>query len=344
MNLDSYRAESLATWAEMAPGWEGRREWLMGISAPVNDWLLGAVDPQEGESVLELAAGTGDLGFAIAERVGPDGRVISSDFAPEMVDVARRVGAERELGNVRYEVIDAERIDLPDDHVDAVVCRWGYMLMSDPAAALAETRRVLKPGGRLAFAVAPGFDEMDFELVADAAQRVDRAFVGNEGVDLRQVADAYRRGALELGRVGDEDDVAGIGDDRLRDPASPPDVLLAAGLHRGCQDEPAGRTPAGGLGEDRRAGGGSGSARRVRVRHRAEPHGRYREDPDSRRPRAETADCPAGGVMRGASLGQLPAVTSGSNGPCHPLAGAIPVWPSTRRVVIIQEGLAAGPW
>ncbi|NLT06071.1 MAG: methyltransferase domain-containing protein [Solirubrobacterales bacterium] len=153
MNLDSYRAESLATWAEMAPGWEGRREWLMGISAPVNDWLLGAVDPQEGESVLELAAGTGDLGFAIAERVGPDGRVISSDFAPEMVDVARRVGAERELGNVRYEVIDAERIDLPDDHVDAVVCRWGYMLMSDPAAALAETRRVLKPGGRLAFAV-----------------------------------------------------------------------------------------------------------------------------------------------------------------------------------------------
>ena len=44
-------------------------------------------------------------------------------------------------------------MDLADDSVDGVICRWGYMLMADPAAALAETNRVLKPGGRLAFAV-----------------------------------------------------------------------------------------------------------------------------------------------------------------------------------------------
>ena len=70
-----------------------------------------------------------------------------------MVDAARRRGAELGLENVDYRVLDAERMDLPDASVDGVLCRYGYMLMADPAAALAETRRVLKPGGRLSFAV-----------------------------------------------------------------------------------------------------------------------------------------------------------------------------------------------
>ena len=79
--------------------------------------------------------------------------MISTDFAPEMVDVARRYGEARGLENVEYRVLDAERMDLDDDSVDGVVCRWGYMLMADPAAALKETRRVLRGGGPLAFAV-----------------------------------------------------------------------------------------------------------------------------------------------------------------------------------------------
>ena len=70
-----------------------------------------------------------------------------------MVDVARRNGEARGLSNVEYRVLDAERMDLDDDSVDGVVCRWGYMLMADPAAALGETRRVLRDGGPLAFAV-----------------------------------------------------------------------------------------------------------------------------------------------------------------------------------------------
>jgi SAM-dependent methyltransferase len=70
-----------------------------------------------------------------------------------MVDAAHRRGAELGLENVDYRVLDAERMDLTDASVDGVLCRYGYMLMADPAAALAETRRVLKPGGRLSFAV-----------------------------------------------------------------------------------------------------------------------------------------------------------------------------------------------
>ena len=152
-DLDAYRGQSLETWGEMAPGWEERREWLIEITGRVNHWLLEQVDPQPGQVFLDIAAGTGDLGLGVAEHVGDGGRVISSDFSPEMVDVARRNGKARGLGNVEYRVLDAERMDLDDDSVDGVVCRWGYMLMADPALALKETRRVLRAGGPLAFAV-----------------------------------------------------------------------------------------------------------------------------------------------------------------------------------------------
>jgi ubiquinone/menaquinone biosynthesis C-methylase UbiE len=153
MDLDTYRQDSRETWAKMAPGWEDRREWLMGITGPVNAWLVEKAEPQTGQVFLDIAAGTGDLGLQIAERVGDQGRVISTDFAPEMVDVARRQGEDRGVSNVDFRVLDAERMDLDDDSVDGVVCRYGYMLMADPAAAMAETRRVLRDGGRLAFAV-----------------------------------------------------------------------------------------------------------------------------------------------------------------------------------------------
>jgi len=153
LDLDTYREQSLANWGRIASGWEDRREWMMAATGRVNDWLAEKADPQPGQTVLEVAAGPGDLGLQIAERVGRDGRVISTDFAPEMVDVARRQGEARGLTNVEHRVLDAESMDLEDDSVDGAVCRWGYMLMADPAAALRETRRVLRSGGPLAFAV-----------------------------------------------------------------------------------------------------------------------------------------------------------------------------------------------
>jgi ubiquinone/menaquinone biosynthesis C-methylase UbiE len=150
---DTYRERSRETWGKMAPGWEERNEWMIGMTAPLSEWIVERADPQPGSTVLEIAAGPGDLGFRVAERIGDSGRLISTDFSAEMVDVARRLSEARGLGNVEHRVLDAERMDLEDDSVDAVVCRWGYMLMADPAAALRETRRVLRGGGSLAFAV-----------------------------------------------------------------------------------------------------------------------------------------------------------------------------------------------
>lgn len=153
MDLQTYRETSLQTWDRMAPGWEDRREWLLSFTGAINGWLVDQVGPQPGDSILDVAAGTGDLGFAAAQRVGGEGKVLCTDFSPEMVEAARRNGERAGLSNVEFRVLDAERMDLDDDSFDGVLCRWGYMLMADPATALAETRRVLRDGGTLAFAV-----------------------------------------------------------------------------------------------------------------------------------------------------------------------------------------------
>jgi SAM-dependent methyltransferase len=153
VDLDQYREESLRTWDRVSTGWSEERSFLGGALGPVGDRLVERLDPQPGQTVLELAAGVGHVGFKAAERLGPEGRLISTDFAPLMVERARAYGEELGIDGVEYRVLDAESMDLDDSSVDGVLCRFGYMLMADPGAALAETRRVLRDGGRLSFAV-----------------------------------------------------------------------------------------------------------------------------------------------------------------------------------------------
>lgn len=166
MDPDEYRRTSLETWEAMAPGWERWRSEIEETSTPVREWLLRELAPSPGDTVLELAAGPGDTGLAAATLVGEDGRVISTDLSPAMVEVARRRSAELGLENVEHRAMDAERIELEDESVDGVLCRFGYMLMPDPAAALSETRRVLRPGGRLALAVWRGSEQNPWISVA----------------------------------------------------------------------------------------------------------------------------------------------------------------------------------
>jgi SAM-dependent methyltransferase len=126
---------------------------MRDFAAPVSHWMVQAVNPQPGETVLELAAGLGETGMLAAELVAPGGEVIVSDQARAMLDGARARAEQQAVSNVRFEEFGAEWIDLPVASVDVVLCRFGYMLMTDPLAALIETRRVLRPGGRVSLAV-----------------------------------------------------------------------------------------------------------------------------------------------------------------------------------------------
>lgn len=155
-DLQDVKRQVLRVWREMAPGWERQEEFMEKSIGSITDWMIQKLDPQPGQTILDLAAGPGDLGFLIAGSISPGGKLISSDYAPEMVEVARRAAARMGLENVEFRVLDAEKNDLPANSLDGVLCRWGYMLMTDPDAALAETRRVLRPGGRLVFSVMAG--------------------------------------------------------------------------------------------------------------------------------------------------------------------------------------------
>jgi len=119
-----------------AAGWEANADQTDARLRPVTDWLVERSGVQAGDIVLDLAAGPGGVGHRAAELVGPEGRVLSTDLAPAMVEAARRIGAQRGLSNVEYHVMDAQAMDLEDDAVDVVVCRSGFMLMPNPVSYL----------------------------------------------------------------------------------------------------------------------------------------------------------------------------------------------------------------
>lgn len=153
MSNNPYHERSLLAWGKVAPGWAGGSTHAETQLAAVTDWLIERADPQPGQVVLDVAAGAGGLGHRVAALVGPQGRVISTDFAPTMVEAARQGGDAQGLSNIDYRTLDAQEMDLADDSVDIVLCRSGIMLMADQDAAVRECARVLSTGGTLAFSV-----------------------------------------------------------------------------------------------------------------------------------------------------------------------------------------------
>jgi SAM-dependent methyltransferase len=153
LDTDAQRTEMIERWERAAPGWGRHAQHTREMGMPVSTWMIEQLSLQPGQQVLELAAGPGDTGFLAVELVAPGGKLISSDATEAMLEVARERARQLNIENVEFKQLQLEWIDLPTASVDAVLCRWGYMLIVDPATALRETRRVLRPGGRLALAV-----------------------------------------------------------------------------------------------------------------------------------------------------------------------------------------------
>jgi ubiquinone/menaquinone biosynthesis C-methylase UbiE len=147
------RAQLHGMWASVAPSWGEHAEYADTRGAPITAGMLELSAPRPGERVLELACGAGGVGIAAAQLVGPTGEVALSDVAPEMTAIAAARAAALGLGNVRTLTLDLDDLDQPDQAYDVVLCREGLMFALDPARALGEIRRVLRPGGRVALAV-----------------------------------------------------------------------------------------------------------------------------------------------------------------------------------------------
>jgi SAM-dependent methyltransferase len=142
-----------AMWASVAPSWGENAAYVDTRGALVAQAMLDSAGLRRGERVLELACGPGGVGMAAAAIVGPDGEVVLSDFAPEMTAIAAERAKTAGLTNVSTCEVDLERIAFPDASFDAVLCREGLMLAADPARAVREAHRVLRPDGRAVFTV-----------------------------------------------------------------------------------------------------------------------------------------------------------------------------------------------
>jgi SAM-dependent methyltransferase len=152
-SVGDFRADARAMWENAADGWGHQADWWDHRTRPVSEWLIEAIDPQPGMTVVEVGAGPGDVGLLAAEVIQPGGRVLITDGAEAMVATVKRRAKERGLtGIVEARTMETEWIDLSAATVDAMLGRWVYMLLADHDAALRETRRVLKPGGVLALA------------------------------------------------------------------------------------------------------------------------------------------------------------------------------------------------
>jgi SAM-dependent methyltransferase len=151
-NAGEIRDEQRAQWAELSAGWEKWDSVIVDQRSPVTVAMIGCLDIAENHRHLDVAAGTGEPGLSIA-RLSPQGRVVLTDLAPEMLLVAMHRAADQGITNVETRVCAADDLPFDDNTFDGVTVRFGYLFFPDLAAATNEFARVLKPGGRLCSSV-----------------------------------------------------------------------------------------------------------------------------------------------------------------------------------------------
>lgn len=148
----------LSNWRESAQAWDKHREarrMLAGsVMARLNrEAAIPEAPPSIRYDVLEVAAGPGEASLDLAEELGPNATVWSTDLVPEMVESGRRAAARRGVANVRFQQCRGEQLPFEMSFFDAVLCCFGIMFFSNPLAGVREALRVLKPGGRVAYCV-----------------------------------------------------------------------------------------------------------------------------------------------------------------------------------------------
>jgi arsenite methyltransferase len=157
-----------------------------------------------GEVVLDLGSGGGIDVILSARRVGPTGKAYGLDMTDEMLNLARRNAAEAGMGNVEFLKGQIEQIPLPDGAVDVVISNCVINLSTDKRAVIAETSRVLRPGGRFAVSDVIAEPDMDDTTRRDMEQWtgcVAGALTRDEYADLLQAAGLTDVEIVETHRV-----------------------------------------------------------------------------------------------------------------------------------------------
>jgi SAM-dependent methyltransferase len=165
VNADEIRDAQRATWAGLSAGWEKWDSIIMDQLGPVGAAMIERLHIAGDQRHLDIASGTGEPGLSIA-RLAPNGRIVLTDLAAEMLEVAARRASTQRIGNIETRVCSADDLPFDDSTFDSVSVRFGYMFFPDMARATAEFARVLKPGGRLCSSVWIKPDENPWTTIA----------------------------------------------------------------------------------------------------------------------------------------------------------------------------------
>lgn len=165
-DVNAAKARELAGWTATAAGWNKHHALLERFSAPVSQALIEKAGIQPGMRVLDIACGTGQPAISVAERVGPQGAVLATDFVEPVIAYARMKAHERGLTNIEFRCLDGEALDVPANSFDAVTMRWGLMFMPSPVEAMKGAHAALRRGSRIALTAWASPQQNPFVMIA----------------------------------------------------------------------------------------------------------------------------------------------------------------------------------
>lgn len=149
ISSDHVREQQRADFTVATPGWLRHQAAFERASSETTERIVNLARLSPGDRVLDLACGSGNPAFALAEAVGTEGRVLGLDLTETMIQAARDEASRRDLRNVAFRTIEREyELDVADAVFDAATCRAGLQYMPEPDAAVRAVYRALKPGGR----------------------------------------------------------------------------------------------------------------------------------------------------------------------------------------------------
>jgi SAM-dependent methyltransferase len=146
-DTQAFKTAVRAQWDSSAEGWNAHTSEIRAWLRQATDTMLDMAGIGLGACVLDVAAGAGDQTLDIAQRVGPQGRVLATDLSPAILALAQENARRAGFHNVQTRAADGEDLQVEPASFDAVVCRLGLMFFPDPLQGLHGMHRALRPGG-----------------------------------------------------------------------------------------------------------------------------------------------------------------------------------------------------
>ncbi len=150
--LTEIRDQQRDSWNKFSGGWKKWDDFTMNFLKPAGDAIIGQLNIQETDAVLDIASGTGEPALTIAS-VASEGKVVAIDIAEQMLSKAMEHALEKGLKNFETVVADVSELPFEDNSFDKISCRFGFMFFPDIQIAANEMFRVLKTGGKMATSV-----------------------------------------------------------------------------------------------------------------------------------------------------------------------------------------------